>query len=73
MENSKEIFMENVMEFHRISMEFNGIPWNFPWKSMKIFHEKIRQMFLWDSMEFHGKFMEFHGTEVDGIPWNFVN
>jgi hypothetical protein len=43
--------MKNYMEIPWNSMEFHGK-----------FHEKIRQMCLWDSTE-------FHGTEVDGSPW----
>jgi hypothetical protein len=61
------------------SMEFNGIPLNFPWNSMEKYNEKIRQMFMknfmefrqfhgipWDSMEFHGIFHgKFHENSIN--------
>jgi hypothetical protein len=47
------------------SIEFHGIPLNFPRNSMGKYHEKIRQMFMKNSMEFYGNSMEFNG-----IPWN---
>jgi hypothetical protein len=42
--------MENSMEFH-------GIPLNFPWNSMEF------------SMEFH-RIMKLRLMEFHGIPWN---
>jgi hypothetical protein len=50
-------FMEN-------SMEFRGNPRN-PIEFQEIFH-----LIPWN---FPLNSMEFHETEVDGIPWNFMN
>jgi hypothetical protein len=54
------------------SMEFHGIPYNFPWNSMELrlmeFHGKFRES-PWNSME--------NSMEFNGISWNsmefFVN
>jgi hypothetical protein len=61
-----EFSMKNSMEK---SIEFHGIPWNFPWNFMGIswknpsnVYEKNPWNFPWNSMELlHGIFMEFHG------------